>query len=322
MEKLYRMGSSPHIRTKENVEKIMYDVIIALTPALLASTYFFGIRALLITVVSVLSCLATEILLNKYMKKEKSHFDGSAIITGILLAFLVPSSLPYPLVILGAFISIALGKMVFGGLGHNIFNPAAVGRIFLMISYPVAMTTWPLAKGFEGASKYINRDGITGATELTLMKKGEDLSGLFSHPISDLFTGKMGGSLGETSALALIIGGFYLIYKKHIDYKVPFTIIGLVGIIALIFGQNPLHHILSGGVILGAFFMATDMVTTPYTNKGKIIFAIGIASITMLIRLKGSYPEGVAFSILIMNGFTPLINKYIRPKRFSEVKSK
>ncbi len=256
------------------------------------------------------------------MKKEKSHFDGSAIITGILLAFLVPSSLPYPLVILGAFVSIALGKMVFGGLGHNIFNPAAVGRIFLMISYPVAMTTWPLVKGFEGAAKYIGADGLTGATVLTLMKKGEDLNGLMTNPILDLFTGKMGGSLGETSALALIIGGLYLIYKKHIDYKVPFTIIALVGIIALIFGQNPIYHILSGGVILGAFFMATDMVTTPYTNKGKILFAIGIASITMLIRLKGSYPEGVAFSILIMNGFTPLINKYIRPKRFSEVKAK
>lgn len=322
MERLFRIGSSPHIRTKENVEKIMYDVIIALIPALLMSIYFFGIRALFVTIVSVLGCIITEFMVNHFMKKEKSHFDGSAIITGILLAFLVPSGLPYPLVILGAFISIALGKMVFGGLGHNIFNPAALGRIFLMISYPVAMTTWPLVKGFEGAAKYTNTDGLTGATVLTLMKKGEDLSELMPNTLLDLFTGKMGGSLGETSALALIIGGFYLIYKKHIDYKVPFTIIGLVAIIALIFGQNPMYHILSGGVILGAFFMATDMVTTPYTNKGKIIFAIGIASITMLIRLKGSYPEGMAFSILIMNGFTPLINKYIRPKRFSEVKAK
>lgn len=322
MKKLYKVGASPHIRTMENVEKIMYDVIIALIPALLVSIYFFGIRALLLTILSVFTCLITEFSLNTFMKKEKSHGDGSAIITGILLAFLVPASLPYSLMILGAFISITLGKMVFGGLGHNIFNPAAVGRTFLMISYPMAMTNWPLVKGFEGAPKYINTDGVTGATVLSLLKKGESLTGLIPHPILDLFLGKRGGSLGETSALALIIGGVYLVYKKHIDYKVPFTIIGVVGGIALVFGQNPLYHILSGGVILAAFFMATDMVTTPYTNKGKIIFAIGIAAISMFIRLKGSYPEGVAFSILIMNGFTPLINKYIRPKRFSEVNSK
>lgn len=322
MERLYRMGSSPHIRTTENVEKIMYDVIIALLPALFVSMYFFGMRALFITIVSIISCLVTELLINKYLKREKSHFDGSAIITGILLAFLLPSSIPYPLVTLGAFVSIALGKMVFGGLGHNIFNPAALGRIFLMISYPVALTTWPLVKGFEGASKYVNTDGITGATALSLLKKGVDLNEMFSHPLQDMFVGKMGGSLGETSALALILGGAYLIYKKHIDYKVPLTIIASVGLIALIFGQNPLYHILSGGVVLGAFFMATDMVTTPYTTRGKIIFSFGIALISMLIRLKGSYPEGVAFSILVMNGFTPLINKYIKPKRFSEVKSK
>ena len=322
MEKLYKMGSSPHIRTGENIEKIMYDVIFALTPSLLTSIYFFGIRALLLTIVSVVTCIITEFSLNKFMNKEESHFDGSAIITGMLLAFLVPSNLPYPLIILGAFISIALGKMVFGGLGHNVFNPAAVGRIFLMISYPVAMTTWPLVKGFDGSSKYINTDGVTGATALALIKKGENLSELIPNPTLHLFMGKMGGSLGETSALAIIIGGLYLIYKKHIDYKIPLTIIGLVGVIALILGQNPFYHILSGGVILGAFFMATDMVTTPYTNKGKIILATGIALITMFIRLKGSYPEGVAFSILIMNGLTPLINKYIRPKRFSEVKSK
>lgn len=209
--------------------------------------------------------------------------------------------------------------MVFGGLGHNIFNPALVGRIFLMISYPVAMTNWIVPRGFEGV---LNTDGVTGPTALAVIKNGEGVEKLLHNPLMDMFIGKMGGSLGETSALALIIGGLYLVYKKHIDYKVPLVIIATVGIIAMIFGQNPLYHILSGGVILGAFFMATDMVTSPYTNKGKIIFALGIAGITMLIRLKGSYPEGVAFSILIMNAFTPLINKYIKPKRFSEVKTK
>lgn len=319
MERLFRIGSSPHIRTKENVEKIMYDVIIALIPALLVSIYFFGLKALLVTLVSVIACVFTEYLINKFLKKEESHFDGSAVITGILFAYVIPVTLPIKFVILGSFISIALGKMVFGGLGHNIFNPALVGRIFLMISYPVAMTNWIVPRGFEGV---LNADGVTGPTALAIIKNGEGMEKFLNNPLMDMFIGKMGGSLGETSALALIIGGLYLIYKKHIDYKVPLAIISFVGLIALIFGQNPLYHILSGGLILGAFFMATDMVTSPYTNKGKIIFALGIAGITMLIRLKGSYPEGVAFSILIMNAFTPLINKYIKPKRFSEVKAK
>ncbi len=319
MERLFRIGSSPHIRTKENVEKIMYDVIIALIPALLVSIYFFGLKALLVTLVSVFACVFTEYLINKFLKKEESHFDGSAVITGILFAYVIPVTLPIKFVILGSFISIALGKMVFGGLGHNIFNPALVGRIFLMISYPVAMTNWIVPRGFEGV---LNADGVTGPTALAIIKNGEGMEKFLNNPLMDMFIGKMGGSLGETSALALIIGGLYLIYKKHIDYKVPLAIISFVGLIALIFGQNPLYHILSGGLILGAFFMATDMVTSPYTNKGKIIFALGIAGITMLIRLKGSYPEGVAFSILIMNAFTPLINKYIKPKRFSEVKTK
>lgn len=319
MEKLYKIGSSPHIRTKQNVEKIMYDVVIALSPALLASIYFFGFRALIVTLLSVLSCVLSEYLINKYLKKENSHFDGSAVITGILFAFVIPVTLPFKFIILGSFISIALGKMIFGGLGHNIFNPALVGRIFLMISYPVAMTNWVVPKGFEGI---LNTDGITGPTALAFLKNSQGIDKLLSKPLLDMFWGKMGGSLGETSAFALIIGGLYLIYRKHIDYKVPLAIISAIAIIALVFGQNPLYHILSGGVILGAFFMATDMVTSPYTNKGKFIFALGIASITMLIRMKGSYPEGVAFSILIMNAFTPLINKYIKPRRFSEVKEK
>ncbi|MBN1467318.1 MAG: RnfABCDGE type electron transport complex subunit D [Fusobacteriaceae bacterium] len=319
MEKLYKMGSSPHIRTNVNVKNIMYDVIIALVPAIIMSIYFFGIRSLFIIALSVLTCIGTEYGCNKYMKKEESHLDGSAVITGILFAFLLPSSISYLLVILGSFISIFIGKVIFGGLGHNIFNPAILGRIFLMISYPVDMTNWPLAKLTEGVSK-ISTDGVTGATVLALLKKGESLTDIMNNPIFDLLIGKKGGSLGETSVLALLLGGIFLIYKKHIDYKVPLTIFGLVFLICLGVGVNPLYHVLSGGLVLGAFFMATDMVTTPYSSKGKIIFAIGVAAITMLIRIKGSYPEGVAFSILIMNGITPLINKYIKPKRFSEVK--
>lgn len=321
MNRFYNVGSSPHIRTKENTEKIMYDVILALLPALLASICFFGIKALIVTLISVVTAVGTEYVIQKLLKRESSHFDGSAIITGILFAFVIPVNLPIGIVILGASISIALGKMVYGGLGHNIFNPALVGRVFLMISYPVAMTTWATVRGYEGALKYVSPDGITGATALALMKKGESLAGLLHSPIWDMFIGKRGGSLGETSALALVLGGAYLIYKKHVDYRVPLTIIISTGLIAIAVGENPLYHILSGGLIIGAFFMATDMVTSPYTTKGKIIFALGITIITMAIRLKGSYPEGVAFSILIMNGLTPLINKYVKPKRFSEVKS-
>lgn len=308
MDKLYKMGSSPHIRTNETIERVMYDVVIALLPALLVSVYFFGVRALTVTLVAVLSAVASEALCQKLMKKEIDALDGSAIITGILYAFVVPVTLPYPLVILGSVVSIVLGKMVFGGLGHNVFNPALVGRIFIMISYPVAMTKW------------IGVDGNAGATVLDYLKKGEGIDGIFNNPYVDMFIGKMGGSLGEVSALAILIGGIYLIIRGQIDWKMPTIIIGAVFLMALIFGENPFYHILSGGLFLGAFFMATDMVTSPYTTSGKIIYALGIAGITMLIRLKGSYPEGVAFSILIMNGVTSIINKYTKPKKFGEVK--
>lgn len=308
MDKLYKMGSSPHIRTNETIERVMYDVVIALLPALLVSVYFFGVRALTVTLVAVLSAVASEALCQKLMKKEIDALDGSAIITGILYAFVVPVTLPYPLVILGSVVSIVLGKMVFGGLGHNVFNPALVGRIFIMISYPVAMTKW------------IGVDGSAGATVLDYLKKGEGIDGIFNNPYVDMFIGRMGGSLGEVSALAILIGGIYLIIRGQIDWKMPTIIIGAVFLMALIFGENPFYHILSGGLFLGAFFMATDMVTSPYTTSGKIIYALGIAGITMLIRLKGSYPEGVAFSILIMNGVTSIINKYTKPKKFGEVK--
>ncbi len=308
MDKLYKMGSSPHIRTNETIERVMYDVVIALLPALLVSVYFFGIRAFTVTLLAVLSAVASEALCQKLMKKEIDALDGSAIITGILYAFVIPVTLPYPLVILGSVVSIVLGKMVFGGLGHNVFNPALVGRIFIMISYPVAMTKW------------IGVDGNAGATVLDYLKKGENIDGIFNNPYVDMFIGKMGGSLGEVSALAILIGGIYLIIRGQIDWKMPTIIIGAVFLIALVFGENPFYHILSGGLFLGAFFMATDMVTSPYTTSGKIIYALGIASITMFIRLKGSYPEGVAFSILIMNGVTSIINKYTKPKKFGEVK--
>ncbi|TDT69870.1 electron transport complex protein RnfD [Hypnocyclicus thermotrophus] len=310
MDKLYRVGQSPHIRTKETIESVMYDVVIALLPTLLVAIYFFGMKALYMTLVAVISAMLAEYVSLKLMKREITIFDGSAIITGMLFAFISPVTLPYPYIIIGSVVSIVIGKMVFGGLGHNVFNPALLGRVFLMASWPALLT------------RYVNVDGSAGATTLDYLKKGKDLMEVFGHNVYlDMFIGKMAGSMGETSALALLIGGLYLIYKKHIDWKMPVTIISAVFILALIFGQNPFYHILSGGLFIGAFFMATDMVTTPYTTSGKIIFGLGVACITMLIRLKGSYPEGVAFSILIMNGVTSLINKYTKPKKFGEVKS-
>ncbi len=308
MDKLYKMGSSPHIRTNETIERVMYDVVIALLPALFVSVYFFGIRAFTVTLVAVFSAVASEALCQKIMKKDIDALDGSAIITGMLYAFVVPVTLPYSLVILGSVVSIVLGKMVFGGLGHNVFNPALLGRVFIMISYPVAMTKW------------VGVDGNAGATVLDYLKKGEGIESIFNNVNLEMFIGKMGGSLGEVSALAILIGGIYLIVRGQIDWKMPVIIIGAVFLMALIFGQNPFYHILSGGLFLGAFFMATDMVTSPYTTSGKVIYALGIAGITMLIRLKGSYPEGMAFSILIMNGVTSIINKYTKPKKFGEVK--
>lgn len=308
MEKLYKLGSAPHIRTSETVERVMYDVIIALVPAMLVAIYFFGLRALWVTLVAVVAAMVSEGIWQKIMKEPIDVLDGSAIITGILFAFVVPVTLPYPIVILGSVVSIILGKMVFGGLGHNVFNPALVGRIFITISYPVAMTNW------------VGVDGVAGATALDYLKNGNAIETISNNVYLDLFVGRMGGSLGEVSALAILIGGIYLIIRGQIDWKMPAVILGSVAVIALVFGHNPVEHLLTGGLFLGAFFMATDMVTTPYTTSGKLIFGFGVAAITMLIRLRGAYPEGVAFSILVMNGVTSIINKYTKPKKFGEVK--
>lgn len=310
MSSILKMGPSPHIRTSETVEKVMYDVIIALIPAFLVAVYVFGIRAVIVTAVAILSCIVTEFVCQKVMGQEISVFDGSAVLTGILFSFVIPVNMALPYVIVGSVVAIALGKMVFGGLGHNVFNPALVGRAFVQASWPVAITTFTL-------------DGKGGATVLTSMR------GLSVDPMLiaegnqyvQALIGKMGGCLGETSALALLIGGVYLIYKKQIDWKVPAIIIGTVFVLTWAMGGDPVMHILSGGLFLGAFFMATDMVTSPHTEKGKIIFALLLGLLISLIRMKGGYPEGVAYSILIMNGVVPLINRYTKPKKFGEVKS-
>lgn len=310
MAKILKMGPSPHIRTKETVDDVMYDVIIALLPALLAACYFFGIRAIVVTAVSILSCMVTEFVCQKLMKQDVQIFDGSAIITGILYAFVIPPYMSLIYVVVGAVVSIALGKMVFGGLGHNIFNPALVGRAFVQASWPVAITTFMY-------------DDVGGATLLDAMKRGLATDSALiegGNLYLNIFIGRMGGCLGETSVLAILLGGLYLIYKKQIDWKVPTIMIGTVFIASLIAGANPFLHIFSGGLFLGAFFMATDMVTSPHTTKGRAIFAFGIGVLVSLIRFKGGYPEGVAYSILIMNGFVPLINRYTSPKKFGEVR--
>jgi H+/Na+-translocating ferredoxin:NAD+ oxidoreductase subunit D len=305
--KLLKMGPSPHVRTNETVEKVMYDVIIALLPALLMAVYVFGIQALTTTLIAVGTCMATEGIMQKIMGKDIDIKDGSAVITGILFAFVVPVTMAYWIVIVGSVVSILLGKMLFGGLGHNIFNPALVGRAFVQASWPVAITTFVL-------------DGQAGPTMLDAMKRGLDGTLVAAgNPYMNALLGKMGGTIGETSALAILIGGAYLIYKGQVNWKVPAVIIGTVGIGAFLFGGDPIMHMLSGGLFLGAFFMATDMVTSPYTEKGQMIFAFGIGVLVTLIRFKGGYPEGMAYSILIMNGVVPLINKYTKPKMFGGV---
>lgn len=309
MSTILKTGLAPHIRTSETVESVMYDVIIALVPAFIMAFYSFGVRALILTSVSILSCMITEYVCQKALKQDINIFDGSAILTGIFFAFVVPVIMPLQYVVVGSVVAIALGKMVFGGLGHNIFNPALVGRAFVQASWPVAITTFAY-------------DGKAGATVLDAMKRGIPLTDSLlnnGNQYLEAFLGRMGGCLGETSSLALLLGGAYLIYKKHIDWKVPAVMIGTVFTLTALMGADPVMQIFSGGLFLGAFFMATDMVTSPVTAKGRVVFALGLGILISLIRIKGGYPEGTAYAILIMNGVVPLIDRYIRPKKFGGV---
>ena len=310
MSTILKTGPAPHIRTAETVESVMYDVVIALIPAFAMAVYSFGVRALILTAVSVATCIATEYIWQKILKRDIEALDGSAILTGILFAFVVPVGMGLQYVIVGNFVAITLGKIVYGGLGHNIFNPALIGRAFVQASWPVAITTFAY-------------DGKAGATVLDAMKRGIPLTDSLiyegGNQYINAFLGQMGGCLGETSALALLIGGVYLIYKKQIDWKVPAVMIGTVFVLTWAMGANPFMQILSGGLFLGAFFMATDMVTSPITGKGRVIFALGIGILVSLIRIKGGYPEGTAYAILIMNGVVPLIDRYIRAKKFGGV---
>ncbi len=309
----------------------MSGVVIALMPALLVSTWFFGWAALMVTFISVASCVLFEYLIQKFLlKKESSINDGSAIVTGLLFAFCLPVNLPVGLIMLGALVSIGVAKMTFGGLGNNPFNPALVGRVFLFLSFPVQMTTWPVPKGFS--TSYA--DAITGSTPLSILNESYDkvpIDALLSDPSSGLpdytqaLIGNMGGSFGEVAAIGILLGLIWLLAKKIITWHIPVSILGTVALFSGILwlanpeaNVDPLYHLLTGGLLLGAVFMATDYVTSPMSNKGMIVYGVGIGVLTVLIRRFGAYPEGVQFAILIMNAFTPLINNYIKPSRFGE----
>ena len=306
----------------------MLWVILALLPAYIVSVLEFGWGALITAAISVCACVMTEWLISRYMLKEQKQTIGdlSAVLTGLLLAFNLPSSIDWWIVVIGAVVAIGVGKMSFGGLGQNPFNPALVGRVFLLISFPAQMTTWPKPMGF--ATSYL--DAETGATPLYYLKhiaKTGDISFIDQLPaLKDAFLGAMGGSLGEVSAIMLILGGLLLICMRVITWHIPVSIIATVALFAWIgapegmeAGQYVAYELLSGGLMLGAFFMATDYVTSPMTAWGKILFGIGIGFIMMVIRTWGAYPEGMSFAILIMNACVPLLNKF-RPQRFGEKK--
>ncbi|MBW7848442.1 MAG: RnfABCDGE type electron transport complex subunit D [Bacteroidales bacterium] len=328
MNKLVISGS-PHIHDHDSVSKIMYTVVLAMIPAMLASFWFFGFDSLRVMLVAVISALLMEWATQKFLLKGPLTInDGSAVVSGILLAFNLPAGIPSWMVVAGAFVMIGVAKMTFGGLGKNPFNPALVGRVFMLISFPVEMTKWPVPRPLFATRL---ADAITGPTALGLFKEGVDAgqSAQTMLHASQMpteiarFFGEMGGSLGEVSAIAILLGGAYMVYKKVIDWQLPLSILltaflfsGLFYLINPAVYAPPMFHLLTGGLILGAVFMATDMVTSPMTIKGKVVFGVGIGLLTVTIRLWGSYPEGISFAILIMNAFTPLINKAFKPKRF------
>ncbi|WP_019208108.1 RnfABCDGE type electron transport complex subunit D [Phocaeicola abscessus] len=330
------LSLSPHVHNNDSVQKNMYGVLIALIPAFWASLLIFGIGALVVTLTSVVACVFFEWAITKYiLKRERTTVtDGSAILTGVLLAFNLPSNLPVWIIVIGALAAIGIGKMTFGGLGCNPLNPALVGRVFLLISFPVQMTSWPRPGQWVA---YLNAE--TGATPLALMKqaiKAHDPSVLKELPGSlGLLIGlpenyQSGvGSLGEICGVALLLGFAYLLWRKIISWHIPvaifvtvFVFSGLMNLYDPSAFAAPWYHLFTGGLMLGAIFMATDYVTSPMTHKGMLIYGVGIGFLTVLIRLFGAYPEGMSFAILIMNVFTPLINTYCKPKRFGEVLKK
>ncbi len=307
------VSSSPHQRAAVSTPVIMSDVVLALMPAALAGVWFFGLRALAMMVVCVAAAVGTEAGLERLMGKPVTVGDYSAVVAGLLLALVVPPDLPLWIGAAGAVFAMAIAKFIFGGLGQNIFNPALIGRAALLASWPVFMTRWrwpvfqaPWIPAF---------DAVSSATPLALWKLGG-----IKTPYLNLFLGNVAGSIGETSAVAILVGAVYLLWRGHISLRIPVSFIGTVAVLAGLFHQDPLFHVLAGGLLIGAFFMATDYVTSPVTPKGQIVFGIGCGVLTVFIRLYGGYPEGVCYAILIMNAATALIDRYTVPRKFGEVK--
>lgn len=322
MSRQVYLSSSPHEHSGETTEQVMRAVIYSLLPACAVAVYFFGVQALSVLLIATLGCLAAEAVFQRLLGQPVTISDGSAMITGILLAMNLPPSSPWWMTLLGAVIAIGIGKSIFGGLGYNLFNPALVARVVLLISFPVQMTTWtaptPPGSGL---------DAVTAATPLGEWKTAVMLTGQLPETMQggylDYFLGNMSGSVGEVSALALLLGAVYLFWRKILTWHIPLSYVGTVLLMAGVFWlidpakyPNPLFHLLTGGLVLGAFYMATDMVTTPVAPRGMILFGVGCGVLTVLIRLFGGYPEGVSFAILLMNAATPLIDRYFRPRTF------
>jgi electron transport complex protein RnfD len=322
---------SPHIKSEETTTRIMWSVSISLLPAAVMGAYFFGPRAVFVLAVSIIAAVLSEYLFQKALKKNITINDGSAFLTGLLLGMNLPPSVPFYIPIIGSFVAIVITKQLFGGLGFNVFNPALIGRAFLLISFPRLMTIWK-----EPTAAFVHLDAKTTATPLGILKEEgvTKLMEVFGDNITlytQLFVGHRAGSIGETSVIALLIGAAFLLYRGYISWHIPVSFLGTAAVIAWIFGGlsgkggawfagDPIVHLLSGGIILGAFFMATDYVTCPSVKKGQILFGIGCGFLTMLIRLKGGYPEGVMFAILIMNCFSPLIDRRFKTKVFGAKK--
>lgn len=331
---LLTVSVSPHVKSRESVERIMWTVVACLVPPLILSVFIFGFQTLIITLISVLSCTAAEAISQKLLHRPITIRDGSAVITGLLMAYTIPPGVPYWIPILGAVMAIYVAKQLLGGIGFNVFNPALIGRAFLVATFPVAMTSaWLPPLREVSLFHYMGSgvDAVSTATPLFILKHYgmaallEKFGGL-GNIYTQFFIGWRPGCIGETSALLILLGGLYLIYKRYITWHIPVSVLVTVGALTWIFGGeglfggNPLLAILSGGVMLGAFFMATDYVTAPSQPPGKILFGIGVGALTVLIRLKGGYPEGICYAILLMNALTPALEGWFRPKRFAPQK--
>ena len=312
------VSSSPHVHGPESVPRIMFSVILALLPAALTGVYFFGLPALFVLLLSTGSAMAAEAMMQKIMGRKITLTDGSAALTGLLLGMTLPPSSPWWMALAGGFIAIVLGKQIYGGLGHNLFNPALVARVVLLISWPVQMTSWVRPTPLFGRVT----DAVSMASPLGVLKV-EGAAKIAAVNLLDCFFGNVPGSIGEVSVLALLIGGVFLLWREYITWHIPLSFLGTVALLSSLFWlgnpaqyASPVFHLVNGGLMLGAFFMATDYVTSPVTGKGRVVFGIGCGLITVLIRVFGVYPEGVAFAILLMNAFTPLIDRYTKPEPF------